>query len=126
MAGTDLDVDRHRRWWQLVRVLQWLLLAAVVGRAGLAGRGVRARLPAAAAAARGDLVGLPAPTVLMVGGVLAGLLLAGLSRIGVEVGARAASGRPGGLLRGHRRSPPRTWSSRSAPSWTATTGPGPR
>ena len=32
--------------------------------------------------------GLPAPTVLAVGGVLAGLLLAGLARIGVEVGAR--------------------------------------
>jgi hypothetical protein len=32
--------------------------------------------------------GLPAPTVLAVGGALAGLLLAGLARIGVEVGAR--------------------------------------
>ncbi|HSU34902.1 MAG TPA: ABC transporter, partial [Propionibacteriaceae bacterium] len=32
--------------------------------------------------------GLPAPTVLTIGGVLAGLILAGLARIGVEVGAR--------------------------------------
>jgi hypothetical protein len=32
--------------------------------------------------------GMPAPTVLVIGGVLAGLLLAGLARIGVEVGAR--------------------------------------
>ena len=30
MARTDLDLDRHRRWWQVVRVLQWILLAAVV------------------------------------------------------------------------------------------------
>ncbi|HEU5487083.1 MAG TPA: GTPase, partial [Microlunatus sp.] len=29
VARTDLDVDRHRRWWQAVRVLQWVLLAGV-------------------------------------------------------------------------------------------------
>ena len=35
--------------------------------------------------------GFPAPTVLTLGGVLAGLLVAGLARIGVEVGARRRS-----------------------------------
>jgi hypothetical protein len=37
------------------------------------------------------LLGFPLPTVLVVGGVIAGLLVAGLSRIGVEVGARRRS-----------------------------------
>ena len=43
--------------------------------------------------------GLPAPTVLAVGGVLAGLLLAGLARIGVEVGARRRVARARQALR---------------------------
>jgi hypothetical protein len=43
--------------------------------------------------------GLPAPTVLAIGGVLAGLLLAGLARIGVEVGARRRTARARQALR---------------------------
>ena len=42
--------------------------------------------------------GVPAPTVLLVGGVLAGLLVALFSRIGVEVGARRAERRARGAL----------------------------
>lgn len=87
VARTDLDVDRHRRWWQVVRVLQWVLLAAVlVGLLWLGAAFVLAylQLPPLPDVTWGRL---PAPTVLVVGGVLAGLLLAGLSRIGVVVGA---------------------------------------
>lgn len=88
IATTDLDLQQHRRWWQLVRVLQWLLVAAVVAGLGW--------LAAAAGLAYLQLPplpriswwGLPAPTVLTIGGVLAGLIVAGLARIGVEVGAR--------------------------------------
>ncbi|MFP5283782.1 MAG: ABC transporter, partial [Actinomycetes bacterium] len=88
VTATDLDLDRHRRWWQAVRVLQWLLVAAVV--AGLFWLGsafvlAYLQLPPLPRVSWG---GLPAPTVLVVGGVLAGLLVAGVSRIGVEVGAR--------------------------------------
>jgi GTP-binding protein EngB required for normal cell division len=88
IATTDLDLARHRRWWQLIRVVQWLLVAAVlVGLGWLALSFVLAyfQLPPLP-----DVLwwGLPAPTVLSIGGVLAGLLLAGLARIGVEVGAR--------------------------------------
>ncbi|MFT4164384.1 MAG: 50S ribosome-binding GTPase [Microlunatus sp.] len=87
VARTDLDIDRRRRWWQLVRVLQWVLLAAVV--AGLLWLGsafvlAYLRLPPLPDVTWGQL---PAPTVLVLGGALAGLLLAGLSRIGVVVGA---------------------------------------
>jgi GTP-binding protein EngB required for normal cell division len=88
VATTDLDLARHRRWWQLIRVLQWLLVATVVvglGWLGLSFLLVYLQLPPLP-----EVLwwGLPAPTVLAVGGVLAGLLLAGLARIGVEVGAR--------------------------------------
>jgi GTP-binding protein EngB required for normal cell division len=88
IATTDLDLAQHRRWWQLIRVLQWLLVATVV--VGLGWLGLSFLLAYLQLPPLPDVVwwGLPAPTVLVVGGVLAGLLLAGLARIGVEVGAR--------------------------------------
>ncbi|HET9779800.1 MAG TPA: YfjP family GTPase [Propionibacteriaceae bacterium] len=88
IATTDLDLARHRRWWQLIRVLQWLLVAAVV--AGLGWLALSFVLAYFQLPPLPDVLwwGLPAPTVLSIGGVLAGLLLAGLARIGVEVGAR--------------------------------------
>lgn len=99
VATTDLDVRRHRRWWTLVRVLQWLLVATVVAGLGwLASAFVLAYLQLPPLP-RVTWWGLPAPTVLAVGGVAAGLLLAGLSRIGVEVGARRRAARAGRSLR---------------------------
>jgi GTP-binding protein EngB required for normal cell division len=91
VATTDLDLAAHRTWWQAVRVLQWLLLAGVVG--GLAWLGVAFVLAYLQLPPLPDVTwwGFPAPTVLAVGGVLAGLLVAGLARIGIEVGARRRS-----------------------------------
>jgi GTP-binding protein EngB required for normal cell division len=91
VASADLDLQRHQRWWGVVRVVQWLLLAAVV--VGLGWLGVAAglaylQLPPLPPV---TLLGFPLPPVLVVGGVIAGLLVAGLSRIGVEVGARRRS-----------------------------------
>ncbi len=99
IATTDLDLAGHRRWWQWVRVLQWLLVAAVVAGLGwLAASAVLLyfQLPPLP---RVLWWGLPAPTVLVVGGVLAGLLVAGLARIGVEVGARRRTARARQALR---------------------------
>jgi GTP-binding protein EngB required for normal cell division len=93
VATTDLDLSGHRRWWQAVRVLQWLLVAGVVAGLGwLAASAVLVYLQLPPLP-RVIWWGLPAPTVLVVGGVLAGLLLAGLARIGVEVGARRRTAR---------------------------------
>ncbi|HEV2929720.1 MAG TPA: ABC transporter, partial [Propionibacteriaceae bacterium] len=99
VATTDLDLAGHRRWWQAVRVLQWLLVAAVV--AGLGWLAASAVLVYLQLPPLPRVVwwGLPAPTVLAVGGVLAGLLLAGLGRIGVEVGARRRTARARQALR---------------------------
>jgi GTP-binding protein EngB required for normal cell division len=88
IAATDLDLAQHRRWWQLVRVLQWMLVATVIvglGWLGLAFLLAYLQLPPLP---KVTWWGIPAPTVLAIGGVLAGLLLAGLARIFVEVGAR--------------------------------------
>ena len=99
VATTDLDLARHRRWWQGVRVLQWLLVAAIV--AGLGWLGVAFVMAYLRLPPLPDVTwwGLPAPTVLAVGGALAGLIVAGLSRIGVEVGARRREARARQALR---------------------------
>ena len=88
IATTDLDLAQHRRWWQVIRVLQWLLVATVV--AGLSWLGLSFLLAYLQLPPLPEVTWweIPAPTVLTIGGVLAGLLVAGLSRIGVEVGAR--------------------------------------
>jgi hypothetical protein len=99
IARTDLDLDRHRGWWQAVRVLQWLLVLVVVAGLGwLASALVLAflQLPPLPPV---TLWGLPAPTVLVVGGVVSGLLVAGLARIGVVVGARRRERAAGKALR---------------------------
>ena len=99
VAGTDLDLAGHRRWWQAVRVLQWVLVAAVV--AGLVWLGSSFVLAYLRLPPLPDVLwwGLPAPTVLTLGGVLAGLLVAAVSRIGVVVGARRRAARARAALR---------------------------
>ncbi|WP_375387286.1 MULTISPECIES: YfjP family GTPase [Actinomycetes] len=88
VAGTDLDLAGHRRWWRWVQVVQWVLVAAVV--AGLLWLGSAFVLAYLRLPPLPDVLWwrLPAPTVLTLGGVVAGLLVAALSRIGVAVGAR--------------------------------------
>lgn len=99
VASTDLQVSGVPVWGRAVRVLQWvLLLGAVVG-AGwlgvLAGAGYL-QLPAPATP---DWGGFPVPTVLLVLGVGAGVLLAMLARVLVAVGARSRSRRAERRLR---------------------------
>jgi GTP-binding protein EngB required for normal cell division len=99
VATTDLDLAGHRRWWQATRVLQWLLVAAVA--AGLGWLGTAFVLAYLQLPPLPDVYwwGLPAPTVLLLGGVAAGLLVAALARIGVEVGARRRVARARSELR---------------------------
>jgi GTPase Era involved in 16S rRNA processing len=88
LARTPLGVDRIPVWAGLVRVLQWLLvLTAVAGGVWLAliAFGAYLQLP--------DLTtpqwqGLPVPTLMLVGGVVLGVVLALVCRVLVSLTAR--------------------------------------
>ncbi len=93
VASTDLGADRIPIWAGLVRVLQYLLIvSAVIGAAwlGVLAFGSYARLPEPPTP---EWRGLPVPTLLLIGGVLAGLLLALVCRglVALTAKSRAAS-----------------------------------
>jgi GTP-binding protein EngB required for normal cell division len=99
VAGTRLDAERRPLWWRLVGVLQWLLVAALV--TGLVWLGVLAgftylRLPEPPTPVWWEL---PAPTVLVAGGALLGILVALLSRLAGSVGATRRAARARSRLR---------------------------
>ena len=88
LAGTDLGAEKLPAWAGLVRVLQWLLIgAAVVGGLWLAllALGAYARVPEPPTPEWGDF---PLPTLLLLGGVGLGILLALLCRVLVAATAR--------------------------------------
>jgi GTP-binding protein EngB required for normal cell division len=99
VVRTDLGVDRTPLWWRLAGAIQWLLAAAALVGAGwlaLLGVGGYLRLPDPPTP---DVGGLAVPTLLLVGGVLAGLLLAGSGRLLARGGARARRRRAEARLR---------------------------
>ncbi len=85
---TDLGASRTPLWWTGTRILQWLLfLVAVIGAAWLGALAVMSylRFPDPATP---DWHGVAYPTVLLLGGVLLGLVVALASRVGANVSAR--------------------------------------
>jgi hypothetical protein len=74
VTGTDLGADKLPAWAGVIRVLQWLLIAAVVA-------GAAWSIALAASGGLGDdsvpaWAGVDLPILLLIGGVLAGILLA--------------------------------------------------
>jgi len=100
VAKTDLGMSRKPFWWTAVGLLQWLFtIAAVVGLGWLiAGYAVRVLgLPAFDNPRVGEV---PLPTLLLLGGLLLGALLALAIRPIVNLGARRAGRRAEQRLRG--------------------------
>jgi hypothetical protein len=100
VASTDLGVAKDPAWWRGVRVLQWLLFfIALIGALWLAALAFFAylRLPEPGSV---DWHGFPLPTLLLIGGVLAGLLVAAISRAAAGASARRRAARARGRLRG--------------------------
>jgi GTP-binding protein EngB required for normal cell division len=110
VAGTQLEAARRPVWWRVVGALQWLFLAAAV--VGLLWLGVAAalayfqlppllmpRLTADLTEAGGGVLEIPWATALVAGGVLAGLLLALVSRLFAAIGARRRAARARRRLR---------------------------
>lgn len=88
VAGTDLALGRRPRWWRAVGGLQVVLaVAAVVGALWLTALAALAYLQLSELATP-EVGPLPLPTLLLAGGVVAGLLIAFLARLAASVGAR--------------------------------------
>ena len=88
VGGTDLGVSRVPLSWKLIRVVQWLLVAAAAaGVVWLTALAVMGYLNTARPATP-SVLGVPLPTLLLVGGVVLGLVLAGASRLVVRLTAR--------------------------------------
>ncbi|MEV1288354.1 GTPase [Micromonospora sp. NPDC049679] len=99
VAATDLGVDRKPVWWRLVGGLQWLVTLAAFAGLGwlLVGYGVRVLgLPSLEYPMVGQV---PMPTLLLIGGLLLGLLIAGLVRPVIGWAARRARRRAETRLR---------------------------
>ena len=92
VVATDLNLGEKRAWWSVVRFFQWMIFAVtLVGLGWLATNVVLSVFLAMPAIAAPRYWRLPLPTWMVIGGVAAGLILAGFSRIGVAVSAKAAS-----------------------------------
>ncbi|HET8602851.1 MAG TPA: ABC transporter [Marmoricola sp.] len=93
VGSADLGVGTVPWWCRAVRVLQWLLLlAAVGGGLWLAALAVLGYLQVPQPATP-RVLGLPLPTLMLVGGVAVGIVLALVSRVLVGIGARARARR---------------------------------
>lgn len=93
VVSTRLDSQGVPRWWRAVGALQWLLLAsAVVGAGWLAFVALLGYLglPQPGVPSLGRV---PWPTALLLGGVLAGLVVAGLAGLAARGGARRRAGK---------------------------------
>jgi GTP-binding protein EngB required for normal cell division len=88
VAGADLSMKRPR-WWLAAALLQRVLaLAVFVGMLWLLGLAALGYLRVDDVVPLPEVRGVPIPTWLLVGGVLAGLLLAFVARLVNGVGAR--------------------------------------
>ncbi len=88
LGATDLGAARIPAWAGAVRVLQWLLIATALAGAGwLCVLAVLSYLQMSAPAAP-DRAGLPLPTLMLLGGIALGVLLALVCRLLVAATAR--------------------------------------
>lgn len=85
ISSTDLRAVRPAGWWSAVNLLQWVLLATAIGGfvwwgvSDLAGIGLEPR----------RVAGQSLALVLGLGGIVGGIVLATLSRMGARFGARS-------------------------------------
>lgn len=99
VATTDLNLSAGQGWWVAITAVQWVLIAAVVAGLGWLGLDFALLYFQWPALPKVTWWNLPAPTVLAVGGALAGVVLAGIARVGVELGAAHKAKRAGVTLR---------------------------
>ncbi|MDP9377853.1 MAG: 50S ribosome-binding GTPase [Actinomycetota bacterium] len=99
VAGTDLGM-RAPRWWKLASLLQVLLVAVVAaGALWLLARAALSYLQLAELVPIPRVEGFAVPTLMLIGGVIAGLVLSFAARIANRVGARRRAARARTKLR---------------------------
>ena len=97
--ATSVDVARPALWWKIVHGVQILgVLVGVAGIGWLAAQGITAssslELPDL-----GDVAGVPMAAAVLIGAVIGGLLLAGLSRLAAGLTGRRKAERADAALR---------------------------
>ncbi len=100
VANAELGVSRTPLWWGMVRLLQWLLFSvALVGGLWLGVLAVMSylQLPEPSMVRWGDL---PLPTLMLIGGVVLGIVVAVGCRFAAKVSARRRALRADARLRG--------------------------
>ena len=93
VAATDLGMNRRPAWWRVVGAIQWLVTLAAVGGLVWLVLGYALRFLGLPPLEYPKLGEVPWPTVLLLGGLLAGLLVAALTRPVVGWAARRARDR---------------------------------
>ncbi len=100
VTSTDLGVARTPAWWRVVRFLQWVLvLVALAGGLWLAGLAVMGYLQMPAPTTP-RYRSFPVPTLMLLGGVVAGVALGLLCALVVRLSARAKARSADRRLRG--------------------------
>ncbi len=100
VANAELGVSRTPLWWGIVRLLQWLLFSvALVGGLWLGALAVMSylQLPEPSMVRWGDV---PVPTLMLIGGVVLGIVVAIGCRFAAKVSARRRALRADARLRG--------------------------
>ncbi|MEV6842122.1 GTPase [Actinoplanes sp. NPDC051411] len=99
VAKTELGMSRPPLWWRGVGLLQWLLTLIAAGGLGWLIVGYLIQLLALPDLDYPQVGAVPMPTLMLLGGLLLGLLLAVLLRPIVDWGARRARRKAEGRLR---------------------------
>ncbi|SCL38375.1 GTP-binding protein EngB required for normal cell division [Micromonospora pallida] len=98
VTGTDLGVPERPWWWRLVGGVQWLVTLAALGGLAWLLLGYALRVLGLPDPDEPMVGAVPLPTLLLVGGLLAGLLVAAVTRPVVGWAARRARHRAEGRL----------------------------
>ena len=100
VVSTDLGITPTLRWWNVIRVLQWLIFAVtVVGLGWLAVNFVMAGLLGLPEMPTPRVGIVPLPTLMLLTGIVAGLLMGMLSSFAVKTAATAAGAKAVAHLR---------------------------
>ncbi len=89
VTATDLRVKRMPLWTNLVRSVQWLLILTALGGAGWLGTLAVMGYLQLPQPSTPRVLGFPVPTLMLLGGVVAGIVLALASRLLVSFAARS-------------------------------------